>query len=211
MTLPNVVAGQVARAAEQNALIATVNSHTGTLNDAGVTLASQGSRITALEERPSGGTSAGTYIGQWTDNNAGSAGLSFTTGATVAGTPSGAGMKVVDIGVPVGTPVGCTMNAGTFTPSYAGKWAFFAGVQYQGSNTAVRALYLAVSSAANSPSGVRYGLVGGPTMDAQSTSAVVTLTAGQAVSIYVALWTANSNLTVWRAQGNLFTAVWLGP
>lgn len=148
----------------------------------------------------------GQWYGQWTDNSGGAGIVVYN-----ASGGGGAGLKHTDIGVPVGTPVGCSLAAGTFTPDHAGLWSFEYSAQYQGSNTSIRAIYLAKSTASNSPAGIKYGLVGGPTMDAQSTSASIRLNAGESVSVYVAVWTANASVTVHRAQGNLLTATWHGP
>ncbi len=204
MTLPHVVAGEVARAAEQNDLIDTVNGHATSITDAGVTFGQQDARITALEGQPTG-SNAGAYFGQWTDANNG--------GGTVINEGSGggrAGVKVTDIGTAIGTPVGCTLSAGTFTPTYAGTWALYGSVQYA-ANSPVRAMYFAISTAASAPTGTRYGLIGGPQMDAQSTGVVLKLNANQSVSIYAACWTTGASVQVWRALGNNVTAVWLGP
>lgn len=205
MALPHVTAGEVARAAEQNDLIDTVNSHTGSITSASNIIGDHESRLDTVEAKPSGGSNAGTYFGQWTDANNGGGTTIYE--ASGGGRP---GVKVTDIGTAIGTPVGCTLSAGTFTPTYAGTWALYGSVQYA-ANSPVRAMYFAISTAANSPTGSRYGLIGGPQMDAQSTSVALKLNANQAVSIYAACWTTNASVQVWRALGNNVTAVWLGP
>lgn len=150
---------------------------------------------------------AAAYRGQWTD-----------AGGDVAGTQilnasggGGVGVKVADIGVALETAVGCSMSAGTFTANVGGRWRFSVSTQYQGGNTAIRALYLALGSAASSPSGAKFGLTGAPSEDAQSTGHEITLAAGGTVSVYVAVWTSGGQVTVHRAQGNVLTATWLGP
>ena len=152
---------------------------------------------------------AGQYFGHRTAPGGAARGITVTNAG--AGSPGNAGIKHTDIGTPVGTPVGCSMSAGTFTPTYAGKWHFSTSAQFEGANTAVRALYLALSSAANSPSGVRYALLGVPQADALNTGVVLPLGANQSVSVYVAVWTTNASVYVWKAQGNALTATWLGP
>jgi tail-like repeat protein len=147
-----------------------------------------------------------TYRGQWTDANNGAG-----TQILNASGGGGAGVKVTDIGVAVETPVGCSMSAGTFTATVAGRWRFSVATQYQGGNTAVRSLYLAKGNAANSPTGVKYGLTGAPSEDAQATGHEITLAAGGTVSVYVAVWTSGGQVTIHRALGNLLTATWLGP
>jgi len=152
--------------------------------------------------------STGAYRGEWTDANNG-AGTTITN--TGSGSPGDRGVKVTDIGVAVGTPVGCSMSAGTFTAQRAGRWLLQTSVQYQGNNTAQRAVYLAASAAADSPATARNGVNGGPSMDAQAASWVFTLPVGGQVSVYVACWMASASVRIHRALSNNLVATWLGP
>ncbi|MER7076641.1 Phage tail repeat like [Saccharopolyspora kobensis] len=154
-------------------------------------------------------TQAAAYRGQWTDAGGNIAGTVIS--APSAGSPGNLGVKVTDIGVQVETPVGCSMSAGTFTANVAGRWRFSAAVQYQGSNTAQRALWLGKGSASTWASGVKYGQIGAPSMDAQPAGHEITLAVGGTVSVYVACWTVGGSVTIHRAQGNVLTATWLGP
>lgn len=212
-TIPYVQAQQVAKASEQNALITQVNtntnaieSNTAAIGSAGGTLSNLQSRLTTLENKPAGNT-VGTYFGQWTDASNGSGTI---INKKVDNDNADKGLKVTDITAASGTPVGCSMSAGTFTTPNAGLWQFNFSVQYQPS-TAVRAIFLCLGTASVFSGGSRLGLLGGPSMDAQSSSCVVRLTANQQMSIYSACWTLNGTVTVWRALGNNFTATWLGP
>lgn len=200
-TIPHVVANTAAKAAEQNALIDQVNTNTSGLGTTNNTLTSYGTRITTLENKPSGGSNAGAYFGQWGDDNAG------TDGAKI----SGAGGNLInDIDYAVGTPVGCSMRAGTFTANQAGVWLLSISVQY-GRYDQVRALWAASGTALSNPTTAKLGLIAGPAMDAQTTSLVTRLSAGAKLSIYAAVWNNGQDITVYRSHGNNVTAVWLGP
>ncbi|MCA1185700.1 hypothetical protein LCD36_04440 [Saccharopolyspora sp. 6T] len=182
----------------------TVSGHTTSINSLSTRMGTAESSITSLQ----GQARAGAYSGDWTDNNALSGGVTITNaGSSSAGN---AGVKAADLGVAVGTATGCSMSSGTFTPTIAGKWEFFFGVQFVGGSSAMRAIYLAVSTAANTPSGVKYGL-NAAVSDAISSGARIVLNANQSVSVYVACWTTSGSVQVWRAQGNLLSATWIGP
>ncbi|MGI8311896.1 hypothetical protein [Saccharopolyspora hattusasensis] len=212
MPIPHVTAGNVARASEQNALIDAVNtnttniaSNTTAINGNTSTLNSYGTRITALESTDVG-TDAGQYFGQWKDAGGN------VVGTAISGSGAGAiGVKVADITTAIGTPVGCSMSAGTLTVTQAGLWMVLFSVQYTGS-TSVRAAFAGTGNATNFTDGnTKYGTITGPSMDAQSGSAVLRLAANATVSIYAANWTASTTLNVWRAGATGLTAVWLGP
>lgn len=162
-----------------------------------------GNRVTTLEGQARGGA----YYGTWSDagGNVGGQTISNGTGG------GDVGVKVTDIGTVVETPVGCSFSAGTFTATQAGKWLFTVTTQYVGSNTAQRAVYLAKGNAASAPTGTKYGLNGGPSLDSQATTCRITLTANQTVSVYVACWTSGASVQLWKASGCTFTATWLGP
>lgn len=207
-TIPLVRAGEVARASEQNALISQVNTNTQgissnstAIDTAGGILTDHGNRITALEDEPSASVT-GLYYGQWKDNNTG-------LGVTA---PVNTSTKVVEYVTPVGTPNGCSISNGSVTVNVTGKWDFRASAQYTGQNNAVRALFFSLGDTAK-PSGTRYGLLGGPKMDAQSISAILTLTAGQKVSVYMAHWDGGDQTTlqIWAANTNLITCSYIGP
>lgn len=217
MTLPTQTNGYVVLDTDWNALVNQINANStnissnttsiNTLNtrttDASTGNTALGTRVTTLE----GAAKAGAYVGDWTDNNAASGGVTISN-ATGGGAN---GVKVTDIGVVVSpSPVGCSMASGTFTPTVAGKWAFDFSVQFAGGSSAMRAIYLAISTAANTPSGVKYGLQA-DVSDAISSSARIILNASQSVSIYCACWTTSGSVQVWRAQGNLLSATWIGP
>lgn len=205
MALPHVNAGQPAKAAEQNDLIDTVNGHTASLSNNGSVLDEHASRLSTLEYAPSGGGGdAGRYFGQWGDPNNSTEGTMINTGS--------AGTKIGDFTRDLASPQGCRLVGGSVILDVTGKWHLAAQAQYTGQNNAVRAIYFALSDAAAFPVGyVKYGLLAGPTMDAQSTSAVLNVTAGQAVSLYVAHWGGNGGaFRVWRANTNLFTASYIG-
>ncbi|WP_190824709.1 hypothetical protein [Saccharopolyspora pogona] len=119
------------------------------------------------------------------------------------------GVKITDIGVLIGSPVGCSLSAGTFTPTRAGRWMFTFTVQFVGGASAMRAIYLALGTASNTPGGQRYGLNSG-VADAISSSTTLTLAANQPVSIYAACWTTGGSVGIWRANGNLLSATWMG-
>lgn len=200
-TIPHVVANSTAKAAEQNALIDQVNTNTSGLSTATSTLTSYGTRISTLENKPSGGSNAGAYFGQWGDDNAGANGV-VVTGA--------AGNRVVDIDYAVGTPVGCSLHAGTFTANQAGVWLLSISVQFIG-GLQVRAIWASSGSANSAPTTAKLGLIAGPSMDAQTTSVLTRLSAGSTLSIYAAVWQNGDPLPVWRSHGNNVTASWLGP
>ncbi|MGW5645070.1 hypothetical protein ACWEV3_41015 [Saccharopolyspora sp. NPDC003752] len=217
MALPTRQNGWVVDAsADWNPLINQVNTNTAAITDATTTLTghttsinSLGTRMTTAEGNITtlqGQARAAAYSGSWTDNNSESGGVTINN----ASGGGNAGVKITDIGVIVGTAAGCSVNAGTFTPTVAGKWLFNFGVQFVGGSSAMRAIYLAVSTAANTPSGVKYGL-NAAVSDAISSSARITLSANQSVSIYAACWTSGGSVQVWRAQGNLLSATWIGP
>lgn len=219
MAIPHVVAGNVARAAEQNTLIDAVNtntnnvaSNTTAINSNTSTITSQGNRITALEGKAVG-TNAGAYFGQWSDAGGKVAGTKIENiaGEPAGGDPGATGVKIADLTTAIGTPTGCSMNAGTLTVTQAGLWQVQFSAQYTGSS-AVRALFAGKGNATNFVAGAsRYGLIAGPSMDAQSSSATLRLAANETVSLYGALWTDASVLNVWKDKGNMFTAIWLGP
>ena len=120
-------------------------------------------------------------------------------------------MKITDIGTQVEAPAGCSFSSGTFTATQAGKWLFSVTTQYVGGNSAQRAVYLAKGNAADSPTGTKYGLNGGPSLDSQATTCRITLAANEQVSVYVACWTSTGSVQIWKAQGCTFTATWIGP
>lgn len=200
-TIPHVVANTTAKAAEQNALIDQVNTNTSGIGTANSTLSSYDSRITTLENKPAGGSNSGTYFGQWGDDNAGAA------GAKVSGAD---GNIINDLDYAVGTPIGCSMRAGTFTANQAGVWLLSISVQY-GRYDQVRALWAASGTAISAPTTAKLGLIAGPAMDAQSTSVLTRLSAGSKLSIYAAVWNGGQDIYVYRSHGNNVTAVWLGP
>lgn len=152
---------------------------------------------------------AGTYRGQWTDAGGDVAGTVVSAPNNTS--PGFIGVKLTDIGVAAETAVGCSMSAGTFTANVAGRWTFETSAQYQGNNTAMRALWLGKGNAANWPGGIKLNPIGAPSMDAQPCSATVTLPVGGTVSVYIAVWTVGGSVTIHRAQGNTLTATWLGP
>lgn len=200
MALPHVNAGQPAKAAEQNDLIDTVNGHTASLSNNGTVLNEHASRLSALEATPAGGSDAACYFGQWSDNNRGGDGL-VINGA--------AGMKVTEINVAQGTPIGCRLSQGTLTVGQAGVWLVSASVQYEG-NTSVRALWLSKGTAASNPSG-KSGSVAGPSMDVQSADGIFRLAENESVFVYAAVWQSSPAVRIYRALSNNLTAVWLGP
>jgi len=209
MAIPHVVAGEVARAAEQNALIDLVNANTNELADHETritsntsAITSQGNRITTLEGKPVG-TNAGAYFGQWTDNNAQGNG----TGQTISGSD---GVKITEFVSAVGTPTGCSISGGTVTINQAGLWLVTVSLQYT-AGSSVRALWLSQSNAASGAGLAKFGSVAGPSMDVQSASAFMRFTAGQQVSAYAAIWQSGSPLNIWRARSNTITVAWLGP
>lgn len=201
VSMANAVAGQPAIAAEYNKVVSNIVDLDSrvTTNTSG--LSSGNSRITALEA----GKSA-QFSGTWTDINNASAGQQILN----ASGGGASGVKITDISVASGTPVGCSFSNGTFTSPNAGVWAFNASVQFQGGNTAIRALYFCQSNAANTPSGFKWGLWGIPSADSMATSAIMRLTANQPVSLYVAVWTTSGQVTIHRAGGITFSAVYLG-
>lgn len=162
-----------------------------------------GNRVTTLEGLPR----SAAFYGTWAD--AGGA----VGGQTIDGDTGGGdkGVKVTDIDTVVETPNGCSFSTGTFTATQAGKWLFTVTTQYVGGNTAQRAVYLAKGNAADSPTGTKYGLNGGPSLDSQATTCRITLAANEQVSVYVACWTSTGSVQIWKAGGCTFTATWLGP
>lgn len=207
-TIPYVQAQEVARASEQNALITQVNtntnsieSNTAAIGSAGGTLTDLQTRVTTLEGKPASTT--GLYYGQWGDANTQVAGTSIPLQSS--------GVKITEFNTAKITPNGCSISGGTVTVNVAGKWDFRASVQYTGNNTSVRAAYFAISNASTFSSGTKYGLIGGPTMDAQSISAIINLSAGQQVSVYVAHWSGDKSLSIWPANTNLLTVSYIGP
>lgn len=201
MAIPHVAAGAVAQAAAQNDLIDAVNTNTSGLDTAQGELASVTTRVSTLESRPSSGSNAGAYFGQWTDNNAGVS----ATGQTIS---SLGGQKVTEINVAQGSATGCRLTQGTLTVDQPGVWLVSASVQYQGS-ASVRAMWLSKGSAGSNPSG-KSGSVAGPSMDVQSADGVFRLAAGESVSVYSAVWKGDP-VIIFRALSNNLTAVWLGP
>lgn len=205
----------VASSTHQNGLIDQVNTNTDDIAilDNGVTghttsIASLGNRMTTAEGNITtlqGQARAAAYRGDWTDDGAGG-GITINN----ASGGGGVGVKVTDIGVTIGTPAGCSMSAGTFTPTYAGRWQFAFSVQFAAGSSAMRAIYLAVSAAANTPSGAKYGLQAAVS-DAISSAAPITLAANQSVSVYAACWTTSGSVQVWKSQGCGLLATWIGP
>lgn len=182
----------------QDAAISTLESRTTNGTTGNVAL---GNRVSALEA----GKSA-RYYGTWTDINNATAGQTISNGSG----GGASGVKITDISVASGSPVGCSFSNGTFTSPNAGVWAFNGSVQFQGNNTAIRALYFCQSSAASSPSGFKWGLWGVPSADSMATSAIMRLSANQPVSLYVAVWTTGGSVTIHRAGGITFSAIYLG-
>lgn len=140
-------------------------------------------------------------IGDWTDDNAGTGGQVINTNT---------GVKITELGVAIGTPVGCTMSAGTFTPSVAGKYRFNFSVGFAGGSSAQRGVYLGLSTAASNPGVQRYGLKS-DTGDVVSGTCRLMLAAGQPVSVYGACYTAGGSVQVWRNNGCILQADWVGP
>lgn len=209
MAIPHVVAGNVARAAEQNALIDAVNNNTNSvasnttaISSNASTISSQGNRITTLEGKPVG-TNSGAYFGQWTDNNAQANG----TGQQISGSD---GVKITEFNTAVGTPTGCSISGGTVTINQAGLWLVMVSTQYT-AGSSVRALWLSQSAAASGAGLAKVGSIAGPSMDVQSASGLIRFTAGQQVSAYGAIWQSGSPLNIWRAKSNTITVAWLGP
>lgn len=202
MALPHVNAGQPAKAAEQNDLIDATNANTAGVNQTQEDIAGVLSRLSTLEDAPSGGSNAGDYFGQWTDNNA-------------AGSEKGqlisaeGGTKVTEINVAQGTPTGCRLSQGTLTVQQAGVWLVSASVQYEGGGS-VRALWLSKGTVASNPSG-KSGSVAGPSMDVQSADGIFRLSEDESVSVYSAVWQGGAAVRIFRALSNNLTAVWLGP
>lgn len=143
---------------------------------------------------------SGTYRGSWCDPGTakagGDAGMAVT-GPTV----------VTDITTPIGTPVGCSLSAGTVTVTQPGIWSFQGTTQYAGGNSAIRAIYFVQS--ASSTASPKYGLFGTPSADSMATDATFSLAAGQQVSLCTDLW-SGSNLFTWLNQGCTIIATWLG-
>jgi hypothetical protein len=194
VTLPTRTNGYVIVDDDWNGLVDQIN-----INTTGI--AANTSSITTLQ----GQARAAAYRGDWTDNNGGA-------GITINNASGGgaSGVKVTDIGVVIGTPAGCSMSAGTFTPTYAGRWQLAFSVQFAGGSSAMRAIYLAISTAANTPSGAKYGLQAAVS-DAISSSSPITLAASQSVSVYAACWTTSGSVQVWKSQGCGLLATWIGP
>lgn len=199
MALPHVNAGEVARAAEQNDLIDTVNSHTGSITSASNIIGDHATRIAAVEARASG-TNAGAYFGQWIDNN-------DKSGQTISGS---VGVKLTPWTVAIGTPTGCSMSGGTLTVAQAGLWQVSVSVQY-GAGTSLRALWLSNSAAASGSGLAKVGSVAGPSMDVQTATGMFRLSAGGVVSAYSAIWQGGADMAIYRALSNSLTAAWLGP
>ncbi|GAA2774132.1 hypothetical protein [Saccharopolyspora taberi] len=205
----------VASSAHQNGLIDQVNTNTDDIATLDNSVSAHSTSIASLNTRMGtaesnittlqGQARAAAYRGDWTDNNGG-AGITINN----ASGGGGAGVKVTDIGVVIGTPAGCSMSSGTFTPTYPGRWTFDFSVQFAAGSSAMRAIYLAISTASNTPSGAKYGLQAAVS-DAISSSTTLTLAASQSVSIYAACWTTSGSVQVWKAQGCGLLATWIGP
>ena len=223
VSMTDAVSGQVASAAEYNKVtsnirdldtrvtsnttsVSTNTTSINTLNtrttDASTGNTALGTRVTTLESQARGGA----YYGSWRDAGGNTGGQTITNGT--GGGESG--VKITDINTAIETAVGCSFASGTFTATQAGVWIFHVTMQYVGSNSNQRALYIAKSNAANSPTGTKFGLVGAPSMDSQATSGRIKLAANEQVSVYAACWSTGS-IQIWKAQGCTFTATWIGP
>ncbi|MGW1676041.1 hypothetical protein [Saccharopolyspora sp. NPDC002376] len=188
MTMPEVPPGHAPVPATLHTEVAAVRNRLDEL-----------ARTGGIPARPSG---------EWTDANNGAGTVITHTGTGSAGY---VGTKITDIGVVLGTPKGCSMSSGTFTALVGGQWLLNVTVQFQGGNDAVRVMYLGRSSAGSNPAGIRYGRIGGASMDALATSWQLRLAPGEQVSVYVACWTLNRSVTIHREMSNNFAATWLGP
>lgn len=190
-TIPNVSPGDRALAQEQNALIDQVNTNTESIS-------SNASTIDTLRTY-----GPGRFHGAWTDSNSGE-------GTIVEASVKG-GVKVTDVGATsLESPVGCSMNNGTLTVNEGGMWLLNFTVQYANGTALIRAIYVARGNADQDPSGPKFGLLGVPQADAMSSSARIELQAGDMVSLYSAVWAQEGSVQVHRAQGNNFTATFLG-
>ena len=139
---------------------------------------------------------AGVFAGSWRDANAGKEGAEVTRNQVVS-----------DINTPMGTPVGCSLSAGTVTVTQAGVWSFQGSTQYRGSNTAMRAVFFVRGT--NPDATPVLGLLGAPSADSLATSAMFSLSAGEKVSLCTSRW-SGSGLFLWSSGGCTITATWLG-
>lgn len=206
--IPPVQAGNVAKSAEQNALITQVNANTGVIGSGVFTetdtisawATSAQSQLTTLTNRKQ----PGGYYGEWTDNNAGGGDTTQTID-----TPD-QGEKVTVYTNQVVAPTGMSMSGGTVTVTNAGLYLVAASIQTVRNDATVIAMWIAKGSGASS-AGVKYGPTSGYRSDVLSATGVVRLAAGGAVSVYAANWQGTPSIQLWRGNGNNLSVTYLGP